>query len=71
MRMPLWNFVQGCIFGFFVSGYYCPSLLKIQILGSDFLTGDEYGPEGGFIGIIARLVIIFILWKLLKNKSRP
>ncbi len=65
-----WNFVQGCVFGFFVSGYHFSSILNIEILENNFLTGGAYGPEGSLIGIIARFIVIFILWKLLvKNKA--
>jgi hypothetical protein len=45
-----WNYVQGFVFGFPVSGYtFSSSLLKVQVHGAAWLTGSEYGPEGGLL----------------------
>jgi membrane protease YdiL (CAAX protease family) len=45
-----WNYVQGFVFGLPVSGYTSsPSLLKVQVHGAAWLTGSEYGPEGGLL----------------------
>ncbi len=52
-----WNFFQGNIFGFPVSGTYAgTSLVTIQQKGPDLLTGGAFGPEAGLIGIFAILV---------------
>jgi membrane protease YdiL (CAAX protease family) len=49
-----WNYVQGFVFGLPVSGYtFSPSLLKVQVHGAAWLTGSEYGPEGGLLSTIA------------------
>lgn len=53
-----WNFVQGSILGFPVSGTAPPSLIVQQPVGSDLLTGGAYGPEGGLIGMSFRFVVI-------------
>jgi membrane protease YdiL (CAAX protease family) len=48
-----WNYVQGFVFGLPVSGYtFSPSLLKVQVHGAAWLTGSEYGPEGGLLSTI-------------------
>ncbi|MGB7592536.1 MAG: type II CAAX endopeptidase family protein [Terriglobia bacterium] len=48
-----WNYVQGFVFGLPVSGYTFPSsLLKVQVHGAAWLTGSEYGPEGGLLSTI-------------------
>jgi membrane protease YdiL (CAAX protease family) len=45
-----WNYVQGFIFGLPVSGYAFPhSLLKVQVHDAAWLTGSDYGPEGGLL----------------------
>jgi hypothetical protein len=45
-----WNYVQGFVFGLPVSGYtFSSSLLKVQVHGAAWLTGSEYGPEGGLL----------------------
>jgi len=48
-----WNYVQGFVFGFPVSGYaFSSSLLKVQVHGAAWLTGSNYGPEGGLLSTI-------------------
>ena len=64
-----WNFFQGCVYGFPVSGFVIEGLLKVNISGQEFWTGGEYGPEGGLIGIFARIVVIFTLWFIFKFKK--
>ncbi len=44
--------------------------MKIDVLGKQILTGGEYGPEGGIIGIFSRLIVILLLWLLYKRKSK-
>lgn len=53
-----WNFVQGPILGFPVSGTSGPSLVTQQAVGADLLTGGAYGPEGGLVGMAFRFVVI-------------
>lgn len=53
-----WNFVQGPILGFPVSGIAEGGLLQVQDLGPAWLTGGGYGPEGGAVGIAFRFVVI-------------
>jgi membrane protease YdiL (CAAX protease family) len=49
-----WNYVQGFVFGLPVSGQtFSPSLLKVQVHGSAWLTGSAYGPEGGLLSTVA------------------
>ena len=52
-----WNFFQGSIFGFPVSGVNAgASLIAIQQKGPAFITGGSFGPEAGLIGIFAMLL---------------
>jgi hypothetical protein len=49
-----WNYVQGFIFGLPVSGFAFPhSLLKLQVRDGTWLTGSDYGPEGGLLSTVA------------------
>jgi membrane protease YdiL (CAAX protease family) len=52
-----WNFFQGNIFGFPVSGTETGvSLIQITQRGNELLTGGSFGPEGGLISILAILM---------------
>ncbi len=54
-----WNFVQGPVLGFIVSGHALGTgLFRIDDLGPDWLTGGAYGPEGGIVGLAMRFAVI-------------
>ena len=59
-----WNFAQGNIFGFKVSGLDVSvgSLIDLNLVGSDFVTGGIFGPEAG---ITATFYIISIHWNII------
>jgi phosphoglycolate phosphatase-like HAD superfamily hydrolase/membrane protease YdiL (CAAX protease family) len=50
-----WNFFQGIIFGFPVSGASLKSFAVIVPIqsGPDLWTGGQFGPEGGLLGTLA------------------
>ena len=59
-----WNFVQGTILGFPVSGAtdWSEGLIRQEAeVGSDLLTGGAFGPEGGLVGIAFRFVVIALV----------
>lgn len=60
-----WNFFQGTVFGFPVSGgASAASLIGITQLGPEWVTGGAFGPEAGGIGIAAILLgsLLIGLW---------
>ena len=58
-----WNFAQGNIFGFKVSGLDVSvgSLIDLNLVGSDFVTGGIFGPEAGITATFILLAYIGIL----------
>ena len=65
-----WNFFQGGIFGFRVSGMEVRnSLIQIQQGGPDWWTGGSFGPEAGVIGILGILLITGLTLLYLKQSG--
>lgn len=61
-----WNFIQGYVLGFQVSGLVFPvSLLRPDVGGANWLTGGHYGPEGG---LVATAVILLATGYMLVTK---
>ena len=58
-----WNFAQGNIFGFEVSGLDVSvgSLIDLNLVGNNVITGGAFGPEAGIIATFILLVSIGIL----------
>jgi len=45
-----WNYMQGFVFGLPISGFRLPaSVLTPHVHGGAWLTGSDYGPEGGLL----------------------
>lgn len=64
-----WNYFQGNIFGFPVSGSYPNFALFSSVqTGPAWMTGGAFGPEGGLIGVIAillgiALTLLHVRWR--------
>jgi membrane protease YdiL (CAAX protease family) len=64
-----WNFFQGNVFGFPVSGTDAgATFIAIEQGGPPLVTGGAFGPEAGLIGIAAMILgsILIILWVRLR-----
>jgi uncharacterized protein len=63
-----WNFFEGNVFGFPVSGTNAGvSLITIQQNGPSLWTGGAFGPEAGLIGIVAIILgSLLIFWLVRK-----
>ncbi len=58
-----WNYFQGYIWGFGVSGISVDGLYKIENVTNNIINGGAFGPEGGIIvTIVTCLMFIFVYW---------
>ncbi len=68
-----WNFFQGSVFGFPVSGGSISqsSFFAIEQRGPVAVTGGSFGPEAGLIGIVAILTgsALIVLWVRVRRGS--
>ena len=66
-----WNFAQGNIFGFAVSGTDAgASLLHSEVAGSDWLTGGAFGAEASVISVVVGLAVsAWLVWKIYKKEA--
>jgi membrane protease YdiL (CAAX protease family) len=58
-----WNFAEGYVFGFPVSGSDAHlSLLATKQAGPTVWTGGAFGPEGGLMGVVAALLGVLLVY---------
>lgn len=61
-----WNFFQGSVFGFPVSGMsdFQTTIIATEQTGPELWTGGAFGPEAGLVGLAAMLVgaALTVLW---------
>ena len=65
-----WNFFEGVVFGFPVSGLDIYALLRIKISGPELWTGGAFGPEAGLI-VLPSLIVggLLIYWFTMKRET--
>ncbi|MBS1917177.1 MAG: CPBP family intramembrane metalloprotease [Bacteroidetes bacterium] len=66
-----WNFFEGPVLGYKVSGLSLPSILQPELHGDEMITGGSFGFEGSIIGIALLLFAIFIVYFVYEKKFRP
>lgn len=67
----VWNWAQGNLFGFEVSGGPAPggTLFNLMEVGPDVITGGPFGPEGGLSVTIVLLAACATVW--IVSQRRP
>lgn len=63
-----WNFFEGVVFGFPVSGLDFYALTRIQVQGPELWTGGAFGPEAGLIVLPSLFVGAGLIYMLTKNR---
>ena len=59
-----WNWTQGALLGFDVSGFDQAGWLQPLLLNKpEWVTGGSFGPEASVFAVIADLTVIGLLWK--------
>ncbi|WP_421920826.1 CPBP family intramembrane glutamic endopeptidase [Marinifilum sp.] len=64
-----WNFFQGPIFGFEVSGANTETIITQSIAGNDWLTGGKFGFEGSLLASILCTACIILFWYIYKKQD--
>jgi membrane protease YdiL (CAAX protease family) len=65
-----WNFFEGTVFGFPVSGQYYYQMIRQSTSGPELITGGAFGPEAGLILLpILLLGTAGIYWYTLNRES--
>ncbi len=64
-----WNFFQGPIFGFEVSGTNSDSFISHTIQGSELLTGGKFGLEGSLVTTILCSIAILLFWAIYRKQN--
>lgn len=64
-----WNFCQGTILGFKVSGLDAPGLMVAKPVGNPLFSGGLFGAEGSLLCTV--ILVIYIFWLIIKGKIEP
>ena len=59
-----WNFAEGPLFGFPVSGMPGEGLLTVRPAGPEVVTGGVFGPEAGLIVVVGIAIAAATFWML-------
>jgi len=70
-----WNYTQARVFGFSISGspVHGPApFIQQHDLGPALVTGGAYGPEGGLLGLCARILVLALIavWLIVEERRR-
>jgi len=65
-----WNFFEGTVFGFPVSGALPFTLIRQSVQGPQLVTGGEFGPEAGLIVLPAMLLGAGLIYAYTINRLK-
>ncbi len=64
-----WNYFEGFVYGFPVSGREIEGLFLTKVEGPAWLTGGAFGPEGSFIGLTIALLVTLAVFYYFKSQK--
>lgn len=64
-----WNYFQGCVYGFEVSGLNSDGIITTQNIGTNIINGGAFGPEGGLITTVIILFSLLFIKQYYKNSK--
>ena len=65
-----WNFFEGPLYGFKVSGLHFSSLLQTDLKGDISITGGDFGFEGSFVATALLLITVLFFYLFYEKKFR-
>jgi hypothetical protein len=63
-----WNFLEGPVLGYPVSGIHFNTLLQTELSGDDNITGGRFGLEGSYVMALLCLIAVLALYLILRKK---
>ena len=66
-----WNFFEGVVFGFRVSGLDVYHVIHHQVTGPELWTGGIYGPEAGLIILPALVIGMALIYVYTRSTRQP
>jgi membrane protease YdiL (CAAX protease family) len=66
-----WNFFEGVVFGFPVSGLDIYPLARVQVHGPELWTGGSFGPEAGLIVLPSLVLGIILIYLYTLKRGEP
>jgi uncharacterized protein len=66
-----WNFFEGTVFGFAVSGLDLFRLMRHRIDGPQWVTGGGFGPEAGAVVLPSLLLGSALVWLYTRQRRKP
>ena len=67
-----WNFFEGVVFGFPVSGLEISHIMHNTMHGPEIITGGKFGPEAGLIlipGLVLGVIIVSLYSRGRKKRT--
>lgn len=65
-----WNFMQGPVMGYSVSGMKIESVFKVKLIGSDIINGGQFGFEGSLVCTLLLIPAILMILYYYQKISR-